>query len=133
MKYVTGKDNTQFMRNLLTQQFPGFDAFAKELEAMVKKEGGVTPESVKAAAQRKDSPKSMPMSERKKQYSDIRIAENGNVYGYDKKGVATLILKPVDEILKMGNRSYANREFQQYANDLKELGLYDEYVNKFGR
>jgi hypothetical protein len=31
MKYVTGKDNAQFMRNLLTQQFHRFDAFAKEL------------------------------------------------------------------------------------------------------
>jgi hypothetical protein len=61
------------------------------------------------------------------------LKEDGSVWGEDESGQARRVVVGQEETTKYGNKTYANRKYQEYIDKLKELGLYEEYLNKFGR
>ena len=94
------------------------------------------PQTSKPQADNQPSKNMTIMDEAKKQYKDFWLSDNGDVYGYDKSGKAVLVIPSINAKDKYRNMDIQNKSIdpvEYNTQALKELGLYEEYVSRFGR
>lgn len=120
----------------------GFDGSAAPQAEQ--KKPAQTEQTAPAPEVKQDAPKAE-TNKSKQEYNNLQIGNDGQIYDVRPDGQAVRVnlveggipafpwgASANEKTIKMGNKTYENPKYKEFLEKLKELGLYEEYAERFG-
>ena len=118
------------------------EAFANDLATKL---GGEQKAAPKTAPKEPTEPVVQKQSQKAQKYNNLQIGNDGQIYDVRPDGQAVRVnlveggipafpwgASANEKTIKMGNKTYENPKYKEFLEKLKELGLYEEYAERFG-